>query len=175
MNKGLRIFLIVLIVTAVAYMGYVLYSQHLEISNLTQENQNTQQELLSAQDQIAELENEKSSLQGRNDDLYFQLRDKESELSTIKDRIVCTDQPSIDLSYTSNSKASSILKYYVGEIVGSVDSAEWEVIWTDSKTAIHYLASDEYLVTFIVYFDEKELNSKKGIFWVARQCWLNGK
>ena len=82
----------------------------------------------------------------------------------------CSPQ-SVKIDYTSNSTVSASLKEYVGDSDGTIKSATWDVIWNNSKTAMHKL-SGKYLWVFIVYFNNTELNNSNMVYDVTNNCFM---
>lgn len=81
-------------------------------------------------------------------------------------------KPSID--YTSNATVSEGLTAWVGDTTGSVEKPTWEVIWSNSRTAIHKLPStSKYLKVFVVTFDEPDLDKVHSIYDVGQHCYLD--
>ncbi len=79
-------------------------------------------------------------------------------------------KPVID--YTSNASVSDGLEAWVGETTGSVDNPTWEVIWSNSRTAIHSLPS-KYLMVFVVTFDEADPPGVHSVYDIGAQCYLD--
>jgi hypothetical protein len=84
--------------------------------------------------------------------------------------------PQPEITFTTNATISSQLKNFITEIKGNVIVANWESIWTNSKSAIHSLTTrssknEKITDVFLVYFTETTVTSE-GIFWVNNQCWL---
>ena len=108
--------------------------------------------------------------------LFFavKLNAANKEIDKLEKRLSCNalgDIPNFTPNYSSNSEMSTALKELIGEARGSVVNATWDILWTDSKTAIHKVSTSESMDVFIVYFDEPDF-SKESIYWANRQCWL---
>jgi hypothetical protein len=96
-----------------------------------------------------------------------------SELLSLEAMTECqglSSQPSID--YASNSAVSDDLQEWLGDVGGTIDTADWEIIWTNSPAAIHRLYG-EYLYVFIVSFENTTLGTADSVFWVDRWCFLD--
>jgi hypothetical protein len=78
---------------------------------------------------------------------------------------------SIKINYQSNSTVSGSLKEYLGDKDGTIKTATWDVIWGNSKTAIHKLTG-EYLWVFIVYFINPELNNTNLVYDITAGCFI---
>jgi hypothetical protein len=121
----------------------------------------------------------------RAEELASELADSTSELERVKTERATTGQklgecqeqlscgatpPEID--YTSNATASQSLKKHVENTRGSVDDADWEVLWANSQIAIHRLWG-KYLYIYIVSFDDPELGNRAWVFDVEGRCFLD--
>jgi len=196
MKKASIIILIVLVVAAFAFMGWKLYEINRyandldrtlsyvqgELTKAKKANSeaemavsHTEVSLTGAEEQIEDLEGDITDYKAQISDLDTQVADQLSQINSLEDKIFCKDSPKIDLSYTSNSTASDILKDYLGGIEGSVKTATWDEVWNDSKATVHFLTTNEGRNIFMVYFDEEDLGLEKGIFWADSQCWLEGE
>jgi hypothetical protein len=94
-----------------------------------------------------------------------------SELLSLQAITDCQDVPAATIRYTSNSAVSNDLKEWLGDIAGTIDHAEWDVIWTNSQAAIHRLFG-EYLHVFVVTFHD-DLGNENRVFWVDRSCFVD--
>lgn len=101
-----------------------------------------------------------------------QLENLRTEISALQALVNCKNVPRLNPSYISNASVSEDLKDWIGDVSGAVRSATWDVIWSNSKTAVHYINTD-YLYTFIVFFDESAVGQSAGVFFVDNQCWLD--
>lgn len=101
---------------------------------------------------------------GQVDDLLARLARCEGQLDC--------ERVTAEIDYTSNATVSESLKRHVEETRGSVDTADWEVIWSDSKTAIHRLRG-KYLYVFLVWFDEPELGIHAGTLDLNQVCFID--
>ena len=81
------------------------------------------------------------------------------------------DRTPTTIDYSSQSGVSNSLKTWLEETIGTIDDAEWDIVWDNSKTAIHYLYG-EFLYVYIVFFDEPDLNHANSIFDVSNICCL---
>lgn len=123
-------------------------------------------------------QSENDKLKSASTELNSKLITTKAELNRYKDSISCSSQYSItDLNprFTSNSTMSRLLKEFIGEIRGNVVNADWDVIWTGSRVATHYLTTgdinDRVMDVLIVYFTEKDF-TEESVYWVNKQCWL---
>lgn len=85
----------------------------------------------------------------------------------------CTSVPSKAIDYTSQATVSASLKAWLEESQSSIDTAKWETVYSNSKTAIHRLTG-KYLWVFIAYFkDDKNSILVNRTFNVSAGCWLD--
>ena len=134
------------------------------VTNLNADNTALQSKLNIATSRLQSALNEKASL---SDDLTK----AKSELQTYKSVAMCSGR-SPSINYTSNSTVSTSLKAWLEDRKGSIDNAEWDVIWNNARPSYHKL-SGEFLWPYIVYFDEEDFGYIAGVFDVSRQCWLD--
>lgn len=101
------------------------------------------------------------------------LAEMASKYSELQTQINCN----IDRNYTFNmstqSTVSESLKTLVGDTTGKVITANWDIIWSNAKTTIHKLNTEEYLLEFIVDLNDEKLNKKNSIYWIDSQCFIN--
>lgn len=89
------------------------------------------------------------------------------------------DRYSVSLlpDYSGNAAMSERLKEWLAATKESIDIAEWDVLWSTSKTAIHRLIGGNHLFVFVVYFDESfpeiGLEINNSVFYITDGCWLD--
>ncbi len=98
-----------------------------------------------------------------------------SDLDACEQITVCQDllvQPVID--YTSNQTVSNSLKAWLEDTEGSMNSAKWDSVWSNSRASIHKLTG-EFLWVFVVMFDEPDLSFSESVFWISGSgaCFLD--
>jgi len=127
MNKSL-IAIITLGILAAASVGFSLYSQSRlksETTKLTQEFQATATQFAIITDKnyetMTDLISEKSELS--------------AEIDELNSYLLCSDRTD-EIDYTSNATVSASLRTWV-ETMESIDSAEWDTVWSNDLTAIH--------------------------------------
>lgn len=200
MKKVSLVIPIVIIIGGIGFLGWKYYNEYntnqqlnSEISQLGQkyDNQNEvnvqlknersklEEDIHKSEDQNTELQNQNTELQENieklrdsKSDLLSQMREIRTELQSLKELTTCQDLPLLDISYTSNPTASVKLKDWVGDYAGSTVRASWEVVWTNSKVAMHKISTVKYLYIFLVYFDEPDMGRVKSVFYLSGRCWL---
>ncbi len=99
----------------------------------------------------------------------------QDQLAQLQSKLMCDNSANFTADFTSNNTLSNSLKTFIGKIGGNSTYASWDVLWPNSKNAIHritvYQDGRSFTNVFIAYFDEKGF-SNKGVFWVNRACWL---
>jgi hypothetical protein len=98
---------------------------------------------------------------------YFQ---KYLDLST---KINCKIYSDKKINTSSHSTVAEGLKEIVGDQYGKVESNTWDMVWNNAKTAIHKLNTSEFLVVFIVDFEDAALGKDTSIYWVDGQCFID--
>ena len=106
--------------------------------------------------------------------LRTQYNQSQSELTRLQGAVSCDLTDSFiesNPNYSSNSTISNSIKKLLEDIRGDISDAKWDVIWSDSRVAMHEITSNEGVDVFIAYFDEGDYRSE-GVYWVNLQCWL---
>ena len=93
------------------------------------------------------------------------------QIADLEEIGVCERRPS-SIDYTSNSTVSASLKQWLEDTEGSIDKADWDVIWSNGLAAIHKLTG-EYLWMYVVYLDDPEWNLSERVFDVRHHCFLD--
>lgn len=164
MKKALLIILIILIVAGFTVLGWQLKIYYDYTWEMFGKNEDLKAELSDAQGRNTELESEIEVNKGTIAYLRGELVTKTDEISSLEDKVVCVDRPRISHSYKTNQEASDKLETWLGDVEGSVNEAEWDVIWTNSKAAIHNQYTSEFLHVFLVFFNEPDLNKEDAYF-----------
>ncbi len=92
------------------------------------------------------------------------------EMEDLKNTSKCLLKPN-SIDYTSNSTVSASLKQWLETTREDISKADWDVLWSNSETAIHYLEG-EYFYVFAVYFDEPDNYFSPSVYDVFGHCWL---
>jgi hypothetical protein len=160
MNSVLENFKDVTIVTQVA--------GQLAIQDISIANQATQTTL---QNQVATLQT-----QVTNDQVQLNALSNENvRLTAFFD---CANKDTFQPDYSSNLAMQKALKSFVNKITGlQVQDAPWETIWSGANSSLYYIYffrdNQRIKLPYIVFFIEKGMNLKQGVFDVNNQCWLN--
>lgn len=136
-----------------------LSKTNLEIQNAKGD---LEQKTLNLQSTITAYAVQQTSLMSKISDLDNQNKQYEGIL-------LCADGKDYSWDFSSNTSIADSLKKYYGDTIGAVKSNDWEVIWSNSKAAIHNIYG-EYKETYIVSFaDQKHRNQ---IYSASEQCYL---
>jgi hypothetical protein len=187
MKRIIAIILVGVCVIGIGVLGFFLYTSHISQNKLNEEFDNYKQGALSTQSSLTTLLTQSSNQSATN---AVQLATSVSLLAdetTKYDAVYADDQRLAKLTkclqisfkpdYSSNSAMSSALKIYAGDTIGgNITSASWDIIWTDSRDAIHniivHTSTGNIKASYIVYLDDF---SSRGVFDVNRQCWLSSE
>ncbi len=149
-----------------------------ENSALQDENSALQEGVASANSAISTATVELDVSHGTIDRQLEELSEIRSELSSTESRVeelegigLCDRRPTT-IDYSSNSSASQSIKSWVENTQGSIDKAEWEVVWNNSKVSIHRVWG-EFLWVYIVYFDDEDLGNVNSVFDFTEHCFLD--
>jgi hypothetical protein len=96
------------------------------------------------------------------------------EISSLKDKAICTNSPS-HIDFTSNATVSRDLILYLEDIDGSNLIGSWEIVWSNTKTAIHKIRG-RYLWEFVVFFKSDtnpDMNTMNAIFSIQDKCYFD--
>jgi hypothetical protein len=95
-----------------------------------------------------------------------------TELENLKKAAKCpTALSSVD--FTNNATVSKALVDYLGDVGGSNLFAKWEIIWSNTRAAIHRI-SGKYLWVYIVTFEDS-FGMHDVIYDVGENCFLYKK
>jgi hypothetical protein len=129
---------------------------------------------VSGNEDVANSLSESSTREAR---LSSQLSDSRTEnteqrlvISNLEEALLCGNDP-LTIDYSSQSTVSNSLKTWLEETEGTIDRADWDVIWSNNRAALHYLCG-EYLWPFVVFFDDSS-GFKNRVFVIQGTCWLN--
>jgi hypothetical protein len=147
--------------------------------------------------QVAMLEGDQAqiaSYQATQAVLHNQVSSLESELTTAQSNSAvmatqvanitvtfeCTNKTTFHPDYTSNLAMSKTLQTFVKDMTGGAiqNDTTWVPIWSNYMSSIHYVyfrnKNDTRIIwPFAVFFVEKGLSVKQGVFDLNYQCWLD--
>ncbi len=119
-----------------------------------------------SQNDLAQSQSFITTLQSNNADLSTKITNLNAALS-------CTDVSGLaNPDYTSNTTIEKSLEAWVGDKDGTVTKSTWDVLFSNKKTAIHYIDGQDYFWVFVVTFgsDPEQQNE---VFWVGADCFLD--
>lgn len=193
-SKGMLSLAITLLVLLIAsattiYMlaqdkAQVVAEKEAQIKKLQEENLSFSTQLDQARSEIENCKAQVNENKTRLDEISKRAKNCTSELSSTKSDLaalkksqLCEDAGYFETNYSSNAAVSESLKKYVGEVAGGdITKATWDVLWSNSRAAKHWIIvreTDELVgYGFIVYFDEVGFSQKR-VFQLNNQCWLD--
>jgi len=98
--------------------------------------------------------------------------DYSREFNELQRSIECNRADQFSPDYSSNEAMATALTSYLEDTDGTIDSVNWDSIWDSSQDSIHFQFG-EFQYVFIVYFEDVDLNSPNGVFWLEKRCWLD--
>jgi predicted nuclease with TOPRIM domain len=119
------------------------------------------------------------------DDLQAQHTEQAADLEELQYALLCENREEYHEfvpDYSSNSAASAALKTFVEETFGNVVDTGWDVLWSNSGSALHSVINDyisnefnlephQVLNCFVVYRGDPTHDDS--VLWLNRQCWLD--
>lgn len=125
------------------------------------------------QNQVSSLESELTTAQSNSAVMATQVANTTAIFE-------CTNKTSFHPDYTSNLAMSKALQKFGKDMTDGtiLNDTTWVSIWSNYKSAIHYvyiLKQDQTRIIwpFAVFFVEKGLPVKQGVFDLNSQCWLD--
>jgi hypothetical protein len=157
-----------------------LGTKQADLDTAYQSQQQLEGSLTNAQATQSALQKAYKELESDNRELNSEYITAKADLSRLEEINVCEESGdilSIEPNYSSNSAVSKSLEDFIGELRGKVIDSDWEIIWSNSKSATHRITTidnddSRIMDVFIVYFDDKAF-STNSIYWVNRLCWLD--
>ena len=148
-----------------------------EILTLEENNKNLQEEVSLKTENIETLtsdlllkQNSNSLLLQETNDLTKEIEDLSDNITILESTVNCSSTL-YDIDFSSQASVSQSLIKIVEEKYGTVDDAEWDILFNNTKTSIHTL-TEEFTHKFFVYFDEPDFSYNEGVFVVSQACWL---
>ena len=90
-----------------------------------------------------------------------------------KDRLLqCDGLGFFEPDYSGNRAMSTALITWVENYWSPVTENEWDVLWTNSATALHKIRGD-FNHYFLVFYDESGQDFYNGVYAVGAQCWID--
>ena len=108
-------------------------------------------------------------------DLVTSFNSMTYELSLLEVKLNCISDSGYIFDMSNHSTVSDSLKIFVGDQGGKVITAKWDKVWTNTKTAIHKLSTDEFLYVFLVDINDEDFGKDAAIFWIDNMCFINLK
>ena len=128
--------------------------------------------------QIQSLQAEMARIKKLKDELWEERKELNKKLWETRHKleacqqIMSCDLEEANIDFSSNQSVSESLRAFVSENFGSVEEAEWNVIWsgTNIKDAIHYLYGTERgtPVKFAFYVNFRD----KSVFLLYWNCFI---
>jgi hypothetical protein len=139
------------------------------------------------QEQIASYQATQAVLQNQVSSLESELTTAQSNSAVMATQVAnttttfeCTNKTTFHPDYASNLAMSKTLQTFVKDMTGGVIKSDttWVPIWSNYKSAIHYVYyinqnQTRIIWPFAVFFVEKGLSVKQGVFDLNNQCWLD--
>ncbi len=146
------------------------------ISSLKNELVSAQSEFESCQNELGDAYAELEAASESRDDLSTQFTDQSLECELYKEFALCSErQP--EIIYDSNLYVSESLAKWIRENLGPIIDTNWDTIWNDDNTAIHYfqyrVQNNYQKAAFIAYYNEPNIDYHNAIFFIDRGCWLD--
>ena len=142
-----------------------------QISTLEIEKDSVITDLETKTSEYDDMQKKYDSLKKLYDSLQINFTSAQTQLRNLKKVAECDNLYKVN--YNTNTTVSNSLKEIVGDRKGSVVSARWDTIWSNSKTALHYVATKDFLSVYLVYFDEPKLGYKNSTFFLDEYCWID--
>jgi hypothetical protein len=158
------------------------------LGNFTSSTIATQVALLeSDKEQISAYQATQTALENQASSLSSELTTAQSNSAVMATQVAnttalfeCANKATFHPDYSSNPAMSKALQAYVKNLSGGIiqNDTTWVSIWSNYKSAIHYiyyLNQDQTRIIwpFVVFFVEKGLAVKQGVFDLNYQCWLD--
>ncbi len=92
------------------------------------------------------------------------------QIEDYNNSIRCIDRPE-SIDFTNNSTVSASIKSWLEKTSEKINTADWEVVWDGTETAIHRFEGQYYYV-YIVYFDEPDNYYYASIYDMYNHCFI---
>lgn len=121
--------------------------------------------------QLNEAEERYSSLNDRFHQATSERDDFRSMYQSISNTVSCGE--TVDINYASNADVSNSLRRYLEETQGTVENADWDVVYSNSTIAIHRLRTSEYLFVYVAFFEDRNVGTEPAVFSIDHECFLD--